>query len=70
MVSLEGRHHQQDIVLQCARWVGHYAPRIETAFRNNKKRPAIAGGWMKRISKSKLATEPSTEGILTRVKYA
>ena len=68
MISFKGRHHQQDIILQCVRWyvayalsyrdleelmhergyavdhstvqrwVVHYAPRIEEAFRKNKKR--------------------------------
>ena len=68
MISFKGRHHQQDIILQCVRWyvayalsyrdleelmqergyavdhstvqrwVVHYAPRIEKAFRKNKKR--------------------------------
>ena len=68
MSSFKGRHHQQDIILQCVRWyvayalsccdleelmqergyavdhssiqrwVVHYAPRIEKAFRKNKKR--------------------------------
>jgi transposase-like protein len=68
MISFKGRHHQQDIILQCVRWyvayglsyrdleeptqergyavdhstiqrwVVHYAPRIEKAFRSIKKR--------------------------------
>ena len=68
MISFKGRHHQQDMILQCVRWyvayalsyrdleelmqergyavdhstvqrwVVHYAPRIEKAFRKNKKR--------------------------------
>jgi putative transposase len=68
MISFKGRHHQQDIILQCVRWyvayslsyrdleelmqergyavdhstvqrwVVHYAPRIEKAFRKSKKR--------------------------------
>ena len=68
MISFKGRHHQQEIILQCVRWyvayalsyrdleelmqergyavdhstvqrwVVHYAPRIEKAFRKNKKR--------------------------------
>ena len=68
MISFKGRHHQQDIILQCVRWyvayslsyrdleelmqergsavghgtfqrwVVHCAPRIEKAFRKNKKR--------------------------------
>ncbi|MFT4729993.1 MAG: putative transposase [Granulosicoccus sp.] len=68
MISFKGRHHQQDIILQCVRrsvayalsylsleelmhergyavdhstvqrWVVHCAPRIEEAFRKNKKR--------------------------------
>lgn len=68
VISFKGRHHQQDIILQCVRWyvayslsyldleelmqergyalehstvqrwVVHYAPRIEKAFRKNKKR--------------------------------
>ena len=67
MISFKGRHHQQDMILQCVRWyvayslsyrdleelmqergyavdhstiqrwVVHYAPRIEKAFRKNKK---------------------------------
>ncbi|MGI9284282.1 MAG: IS6 family transposase [Pseudomonadales bacterium] len=67
-MSFKGRHHQQDIILQCVRWyvayslsyrdleelmlergyvvdhstiqrwVVHYAPRIEKAFRKNKRR--------------------------------
>ena len=71
MVSFKGRHHQQDIILQCVRWyvayslsyrdleelmqergyavdhstvqrwVVHYAPRIEKAFRKNKKRTGM-----------------------------
>ena len=68
MISFQGRHHQQDIILQCVRWyvayslsyrdleelmqergyevdhstiqqwVVHYAPRVEMAFRESKKR--------------------------------
>lgn len=68
VLSFKGRHHQQDMILQCVRWyiayslsyrdleelmqergdevdhstiqrwVVHYAPRIEKAFRKNKKR--------------------------------
>lgn len=68
MISFKGRHHQQEIILQCVRWyvayslsyrdleelmqerdyavdhstvqrwVVYYAPRIEKAFRKNKKR--------------------------------
>jgi putative transposase len=68
MISFKGRHHQQDVIIQCVRryvayslsyrdleelmqkrgyavdhstvqrWVVHYAPRIEKAFRKNKKR--------------------------------
>jgi putative transposase len=71
MISFKGRHHQQDIILQCVRWyvacslsyrdleelmhergyivdhstiqrwVVHYAPRIENAFRKNKKRTGL-----------------------------
>ncbi len=71
MISFKGRHHQQDIILQCVRWyvayslsyrdleelmqergytvdhstvqrwVVHYAPRIEKAFRKNKKRTGL-----------------------------
>ena len=71
MVSFKGRHHQQDIILQCVRWyvayslsyrdleelmqergytvnhstigrwVVHYAPRIEKAFRTIKKRVGL-----------------------------
>ena len=73
MITFKGRHHQQDIILQCVRWyvayslsyrdleelmqergyvvdhstiqrwVVHYAPRIEKAFRKNKKR--IGDRW-------------------------
>ena len=73
MISFKGRHHQQDIILQCVRWyvayslsyrdleelmqergyavdhstvqrwVVHYAPRIEKAFRKNKKR--VGNRW-------------------------
>ncbi len=68
MITFKGRHHQQEIILQCVRWyvayslsyrdleelmqergyavdhstvqrwVVHYAPRIEKAFRKTKKR--------------------------------
>lgn len=71
MISFKGRHHQQDIILQCVRWyvayslsyrdleelmqergyavdhstvqrwVVHYAPRIEKAFRKIKKRTGM-----------------------------
>ena len=71
MITFKGRHHQQDIILQCVRWyvayslsyrdleelmhergyalehstvqrwVVHYAPRIEKAFRKNKKRTGL-----------------------------
>ena len=71
MISFKGRHHQQDMILQCVRWhvayglsyrdleelmqergyavdhstiqrwVVHYAPRIEKAFRSNKKRTGV-----------------------------
>ena len=71
MISFKGRHHQQDMILQCIRWyvayslsyrdleelmqergyevdhstiqrwVVHYAPRIEKAFRNIKKRTGL-----------------------------
>ena len=71
MISFKGRHHQQDMILQCVRWyvayslsyrdleelmqargyvvdhstiqrwVVHYAPRIEKAFRQNKKRTGL-----------------------------
>mgnify|MGYP006076349069 CR=1 FL=1 len=71
MISFKGRHHQQDIILQCVRWhvayslsyrdleelmqergylvdhstmqrwVVYYAPRIEKAFRKNKKRTGL-----------------------------
>jgi transposase-like protein len=71
MISFKGRHHQQEIILQCVRWyvayglsyrdleelmqergytvdhstiqrwVVHYAPRIEKAFRNSKKRTGL-----------------------------
>ncbi len=71
MISFKGRHHQQDIILQCVRWyvayslsyrdleelmqergytvdhstiqrwVVHYAPRIEEAFRTIKKRVGL-----------------------------
>ena len=71
MITFKGRHHQQDIILQCVRWyvayslsyrdleelmqergyavdhstvqrwVVHYAPRIEKAFRKNKKRVGL-----------------------------
>ena len=71
MISFKGRHHQQEIILQCVRWyvayalsyrdleelmqerghavdhstvqrwVVHYAPRIEKAFRENKKRVGL-----------------------------
>jgi transposase-like protein len=73
MISFKGRHHQQNIILQCVRWyvayslsyrdleelmqergytvdhstvqrwVVHYAPRIEKAFRKNKKR--VGNRW-------------------------
>jgi transposase-like protein len=73
VISFKGRHHQQEIILQCVRWyvayslsyrdleelmqergyavdhstvqrwVVHYAPRIEKAFRKNKKR--IGNRW-------------------------
>lgn len=73
VISFKGRHHQQDIILQCVRWyvayslsyrdleelmqergygvdhstiqrwVVHYAPRIEKAFRKNKKR--VGNRW-------------------------
>jgi transposase-like protein len=86
MISFKGRHHQQEMILQCVRWyvayslsyrdleelmqergyavdhstvqrwVVHYAPRIEKAFRKSKKRVGhrwrldetyvkIKGGW-------------------------
>jgi putative transposase len=71
VLSFKGRHHQQDMILQCVRWyvayslsyrdleelmqerghvvdhstiqrwVVHYAPRIEKAFRKNKKRTGL-----------------------------
>ena len=71
MISFKGRHHQQDMILQCVRWyvayslsyrdleelmqergyvvdhstiqrwVVHYAPRIEKAFRKNMKRTGL-----------------------------
>jgi transposase-like protein len=71
MISFQGRHHQEDMILQCVRWylayslsyrdleelmqecgyavdhstiqrwVVHYAPRIEKAFRENKKRVGL-----------------------------
>ncbi len=71
MISFRGRHHQQDIILQCVRWyvayslsyrdleelmlersyvvdhstiqrwVVHYAPRIEKAFRKTKRRTGL-----------------------------
>jgi len=71
MISFKGRHHQQDMILQCVRWyvayphsyrdleelmqergyvvdhstiqrwVVHYSPLIEKAFRNIKKRTAL-----------------------------
>ena len=57
MISFKGRHHQQDMILQCVRWyVAYglsyrdleelmqergYAPRIEKAFRSNKKRTGV-----------------------------
>jgi putative transposase len=73
MISFKGRHHKQDIILQCVRWyvayslsyrdleelmqergyavdhstvqrwVVHYAPRIEKAFRQNKKQ--VGNRW-------------------------
>jgi len=71
MISFKGRHHQQDIILQCVRWyvayslsyrdleelmqergytvdhstvqrwVVHYGPRIEKAFRKNKRQTGL-----------------------------
>jgi len=71
MISFKGRHHKQELILQCVRWyvayslsyrdleelmaergylvdhstiqrwVLHYAPRIEKAFRQNKKRTGL-----------------------------
>ena len=71
MISFKGRHHQQDMILQCVRWyvayslsyrdleelmqersyvvdhstiqrwIVHYAPLIEKAFRKNKKRTGL-----------------------------
>jgi putative transposase len=73
VISFKGRHHQQEIILQCVRWyvayalsyrdleelmqergyavdhstvqrwVVHYAPRIEKAFRENKKQVGYFG---------------------------
>jgi len=68
VISFKGRHHQQDMILQCVRWyvayslsyrdleelmqerghivqrwVVHYAPRIEKAFRKTKKR--VGNRW-------------------------
>jgi len=73
MISFKGRHHKQELILQCVRWyvayslsyrdleelmqergyavdhstiqswVVHYAPRIEKAFRQNKKQ--VGNRW-------------------------
>ncbi|MBV1883984.1 MAG: IS6 family transposase [Pseudomonadales bacterium] len=39
MISFKGRHTPKEIILQCVRWVTHYAPLLEKAFHKKKKRP-------------------------------
>ena len=110
MISFKGRHHKQEIILQCVRWyvtyslsyrdleelmqergyavdhssihrwVVYFAPRIEKAFRKNKKRSCnrwrldetyikIKGEWISSLSSRRQARDTIDfllTGILTR----